>query len=76
MADPLSFENVGLALPPGPARAALVAQAAELPDDKAEVLVECADATAYGRRVRLLRIGGGFALGAVVAGLGVHFLKL
>ncbi len=48
------------------ARAQLIAQASQLPDDKAELLLECVDASAYGGRQKLIRIGGGVAGGLVL----------
>jgi len=68
------LENVSLAVT-GAARDALIAQASTLSDDRAEVLVACADATAYGTRVKWTRYAGGAVVGGLVAGLAVYLMK-
>lgn len=74
MGEPTILDNVSLAVS-GAAREQLLAQAAQLPDDRAEVLVAAADASAYGTRVKWTRYASGVVVGALVAGVAVYALK-
>ena len=76
MGDAISdaLQNVSLDVT-GAAKAQLIAQAALLPDDRAAVLVECADASSFGHKVMLQRYGIGAAIGAVVGAAAVYLLK-
>lgn len=69
MGDPLP-DLVSLSISDPTARAALIAQGAALPDDKAELLLEVTDASAYGHKQKLMRFGLGAAAGLVL-GYGV-----
>lgn len=57
------------------ARAALIAQAAALPPDKAALLVECADATSVGRSEKLMRTAIASGLGLLVGGALVYWAR-
>jgi hypothetical protein len=70
-----TLDPISLATTDPAARAALIAQAAALPDDKAELLVECAEASAYGRTHRMKLLAFGSLAGLVVGGAVVYWAR-
>lgn len=56
------------------AKAALLANAATLPDERAQDLIDAADATPLGKRSKWMRVGYGAAAG-LLAGLVIARLK-